>query len=390
MSSAHSENPDLLRKASSYSSHRRLAPPRRAEPREIAVLDEISFRETVAVERKRTERSRTPTVLMLLDTGEKRFDGSGVLLTEILSALSVVTRDTDVIGWYSKDSVLGVIFTEIHPEHRSAILGTLMTRMSQNLQRNLSLTKLSQFTISFHVFPEDWVQEDSAGDPALYPDLLGREQSKRGAFAVKRLIDIAGSLAAIVLGAPLFLLLALVVKLGSNGDVLYRQERLGQFGKPFTFLKFRTMYMNNDPKIHREFMKRVISGQHDGSVEGGNEKVYKMTHDPRITRVGRLLRRTSLDEIPQFFNVLRGDMSLVGPRPPLAYECQEYDIWHRRRVLEARPGITGLWQISGRSRISFDDMVRLDLQYVRRWSLWLDLKILAKTPLALFRGGDAF
>jgi lipopolysaccharide/colanic/teichoic acid biosynthesis glycosyltransferase len=205
-------------------------------------------------------------------------------------------------------------------------------------------------------------------------------------------MDIVGSLLALLLFGPLFLIVALLVKLGSKGPILYKQERLGQFGKPFTFLKFRSMYANNDPAIHREFMKRVISGDHEGETEGEDQeqKIYKMTNDPRITRVGQLLRKTSLDELPQFFNVLKGEMSLVGPRPPLAYECREYDIWHRRRVLEVKPGITGLWQVKGRSRVRFDDMVRLDLQYVRTWSLWLDVQILCKTPLAVLLGKDAF
>jgi lipopolysaccharide/colanic/teichoic acid biosynthesis glycosyltransferase len=203
-------------------------------------------------------------------------------------------------------------------------------------------------------------------------------------------MDIVGSATAIVVLSPIFFVVALLVKLSSKGPILYKQERLGQFGRPFTFLKFRSMDANNDPKIHQEFMKRVISGDHDGDAEGGDKKVYKMINDPRITRVGRFLRKTSLDELPQFFNVLRGEMSLVGPRPPLAYECQEYEIWHRRRVLEVTPGITGLWQVTGRSRISFDDQVRLDLQYVRSWSLWLDIQILIKTPGAVLLGGDAF
>jgi lipopolysaccharide/colanic/teichoic acid biosynthesis glycosyltransferase len=199
---------------------------------------------------------------------------------------------------------------------------------------------------------------------------------------MKRMIDIVGSAFAIVLFAPVFLLVAALVKLGSKGPILFTQERVGQFGKPFPFLKFRSMYANNDPKIHQEFMKQVISGNHD--------KGSKMENDPRITRIGGFLRKSSLDELPQFFSVLKGDMSLVGPRPPLAYECQEYDIWHRRRVLEVKPGITGLWQVKGRSRLRFDEMVRLDLQYVRTWSLWLDIKIMLKTPISVLRGGDAF
>jgi len=184
-------------------------------------------------------------------------------------------------------------------------------------------------------------------------------------------------------------LVALLVKLSSKGPIFFKQQRLGQFGKTFTFLKFRSMYANNDHKIHQNFIKRVIKGEHDGKAEGGGKAVYKMTNDPRITKIGRFIRRTSLDELPQFINVLRGDMSLVGPRPPIAYECEEYEIWHRRRVLEVKPGITGLWQVKGRSRIRFDDMVRLDLQYARTWSIWLDLQILWRTPRALF-SDDAF
>jgi len=201
-------------------------------------------------------------------------------------------------------------------------------------------------------------------------------------LALKRIIDVIGSASAILFLAPLFLLVAGLVKISSKGPILFKQQRIGQFGRPFTFLKFRSMYANNDPKIHQEFMKRVISGD----VKKGS----KMENDPRITPLGRFIRKASLDELPQFFSVLKGDMSLVGPRPPLAYECREYDIWHRRRVLEVKPGITGLWQVTGRSRLRFDEMVRLDLQYVRTWSLWNDLKIILKTPFAVIRGNDAF
>jgi len=195
---------------------------------------------------------------------------------------------------------------------------------------------------------------------------------------------------ALVLFSPLLAVIAVMVKLTSKGPVLFKQERLGQFGKTFTFLKFRSMYANNDHKIHQEFMQRLISGACDGNDEGESRPVYKMKNDPRVTRVGRFLRRTSLDELPQFINVLSGAMSLVGPRPPLAYEYEEYDIWHRRRVLEIKPGITGLWQVKGRSRVRFDDMVRLDLQYARGWSLWLDIPILLKTPRAVVFGDGAY
>lgn len=361
-----------------------LAPAQPQKSRECVVLDEASFRRMIALERKRTERSRKPVLLMLLDAGNcLPFDKNGRVLSNILSALSLSTRDTDVTGWYKGHSVVGVMFTEISMDDHGAILGTMMNRVSQTLRNNLSLEKFSQISISLHVYPEDWDHETSPGNPVLYPDLVHRAEAQRGALAIKRLMDIVGSLVAIILFAPLFVVVAAAVKFGSKGAILFKQERIGQFGKPFTFLKFRSMYANNDPKIHREFMKRVISGNHD-------KPGSKMTDDPRITRVGRLLRKSSLDELPQFFSVLKGDMSLVGPRPPLAYECQEYDIWHRRRVLEVKPGLTGLWQVKGRSRVKFDDMVRLDLQYVNTWSLWLDTKILLKTPLAVLLGGDAF
>jgi lipopolysaccharide/colanic/teichoic acid biosynthesis glycosyltransferase len=143
------------------------------------------------------------------------------------------------------------------------------------------------------------------------------------------------------------------------------------------------MYSNNDPNVHKEYITQLIreSKNYNGRNDNpGDKLIYKIKDDPRITPIGRLLRKTSLDEIPQFFNVLKGEMSLVGPRPPILYEIDNYDIWHKRRVVEIKPGITGLWQVEGRSSTSFDDMVRLDLKYFQEWSFWLDIKILLKTP----------
>jgi lipopolysaccharide/colanic/teichoic acid biosynthesis glycosyltransferase len=168
--------------------------------------------------------------------------------------------------------------------------------------------------------------------------------------------------------------------------VLFRQTRVGQFGRQFTFLKFRSMYLANDSSIHQEYVKDLIAGRNGVGQNG----VYKIQNDPRVTRIGQFLRKTSLDELPQFWNVLKGDMSLVGPRPPVPYEVEVYDIWHRRRLLQAKPGITGLWQVKGRSRTTFDEMVRLDLQYTLSSSLWVDLKILAQTPMAVVAGSGAY
>jgi lipopolysaccharide/colanic/teichoic acid biosynthesis glycosyltransferase len=167
---------------------------------------------------------------------------------------------------------------------------------------------------------------------------------------------------------------------------------VGLYGKKFMFLKFRTMYVGNDSRVHEEYIKKLIAGKIE--AEGGDgasqKPVYKITNDKRVTPIGELLRKTSLDELPQFINVLFGDMSLVGPRPPIPYEVQNYDIWHRCRVVEVKPGITGLWQVMGRSTTSFDEMVRLDIKYSREWSLWLDLKIIVMTPWSVIRGKGAY
>jgi lipopolysaccharide/colanic/teichoic acid biosynthesis glycosyltransferase len=190
---------------------------------------------------------------------------------------------------------------------------------------------------------------------------------------------------AIVLFSPALLLIGGLVKLTSKGPVLFRQRRVGHAGREFTFLKFRSMFVNSDPAIHQEYVRKLISQQ---LTEANG--TYKIMNDPRVTLVGRFLRKTSLDELPQFFNVLKGEMSLVGPRPPIPYELEKYSSWHRRRVFEAKPGITGIWQVYGRSRTTFDEMVRMDLRYVREQSLWLDIKLLFKTPLAVMRGKGAY
>jgi lipopolysaccharide/colanic/teichoic acid biosynthesis glycosyltransferase len=206
---------------------------------------------------------------------------------------------------------------------------------------------------------------------------------------MKRGMDIVGSLLLLAILSPVFFVIAAVIKLTSRGPVLFRQQRVGEHGTPFIFLKFRSMYVANDASQHKEYVRKLIAGQADRQTNGDGEGIFKLTNDPRITPVGTFLRRTSLDELPQFLNVLRGDMSLVGPRPPLPYEVEAYATWHRRRLLEAKPGITGLWQVQGRSRIGFDEMVRLDLRYARNCSPWLDLKILAQTPKAVIAGNGA-
>jgi len=224
---------------------------------------------------------------------------------------------------------------------------------------------------------------------------LGCTQRQRWLYsACKRLLDVVVASSMLILSLPLMLLIAVLIKLDSPGPVIFRQTRIGRDGKPFTILKFRSMRQDADPRVHQEHMYRLIRGVKatDGSQvcdsPNGGKRAGKLSNDPRVTRVGRILRKTTLDELPQLFNVLKGEMSLVGPRPPLPYEVEMYTEWHMRR-LEALPGMTSLWVVRGRADIPFDDQTRMDIEYIENQSLWLDLKILLKTPLALLSGKGA-
>jgi lipopolysaccharide/colanic/teichoic acid biosynthesis glycosyltransferase len=357
---------------------------------ERIALNEEAFRQMVVVERKRTERSGMPFLLMLLTAGNQEDPSKArAALGSTLSALLDSTRQTDVIGWYKKHTTIGVVFTGFTMDERNTILSTILTKVSNTLRDHLPPAQFNQLSVSFHFFPDDW-DHDAPGrpsNPVLYQDLLNRDSARRSRLTIKRVMDIAGSSLALVGCLPLFVLIALLIKASSRGPVLFRQQRVGHHGRCFTFLKFRSMQMGNDPSAHKEYVTRLINGVAEQKPTSGNgQGVYKLVNDQRITRVGRFLRKSSLDELPQLLNVLRGEMSLVGPRPSIPYEVAAYQTWHRRRVLEVKPGMTGLWQVNGRNRIKFDEMVRLDLQYAKQWSPWLDLKILLHTPSAVLKG----
>jgi lipopolysaccharide/colanic/teichoic acid biosynthesis glycosyltransferase len=360
----------------------------------LRMLDEEPFHHTICLERKRAERSRRSFLLVLLDLRTVLAEnGSKRTLNTILSSLWRTTRETDVAGWHKSYAVLGVMFMDVPTECRASIVGAMLARVNGGLYNSLTFDQFNKITISHYVFPEEWDCDvpQRPSDPALYPDLETRANGNKLYLVAKRATDIVGSALGLLIAAPLFLAFALAIKLTSKGPVLFRQQRIGHFGKPFVFLKFRSMYLNNDPKIHLDYIRQLISGKAERQPSNGNgQGVYKLTADPRVTRVGIFLRRTSLDELPQLINVLRGEMSLVGPRPPIPYEVDTYQTWHRRRVLEAKPGITGLWQVSGRSRVGFDEMVRLDVRYAMRRSFWLDLKILLLTPRAVILGDGAY
>jgi len=362
------------------------------EAREI--LTEETFKHTIGVERKRTERSRDPFLLMLLEPGNRQIsEKNGKALDRMLSVLLLSIRETDVIGWYKDRAVVGVIFTGLASNDKNTILSTILSRVSSTLRDKLTPDQFNQVSISFHFFPDEW-DHDTPGRPSnltLYQDLLSADTGKYSLLRIKQVIDVIGSALLLILSTPLLFMIALAVKASSKGPVLFRQQRVGQYGQSFTFLKFRSMHIDNDENVHKEYATRLINGVGDSNQSTRNgERVFKLTNDTRVTRVGKLLRRTSLDELPQLVNVLKGDMSLVGPRPPLPYEVAAYQTWHRRRVLQVKPGITGLWQVTGRSKVKFDDMVRLDLQYATSWSPLLDVKILMRTPRAVLMGAGAY
>lgn len=351
------------------------------------LLSEKMFGAALRLERKRSERSGKCFLLALLIPAVAHLsERQG--LRNLVAAICRVVRETDVVGWYEQDKVLGVILTHLQDSSRTAAKDVISAKLADALAASPGPGELQRFRISYHFFPN--ADGDSPdGDPVMDRD-RGFSHASRTSHALKRTIDIVGSLFFLLVFSPLLLVIAILIKMDSQGPVLFRQMRLGQYGKTFTFLKFRSMYVNSDASIHRDYVTQLIAGRDVARSDAANKRVFKIVDDPRVTSIGRVLRKTSLDELPQFFNVLKGEMSLIGPRPPVPYEFERYAIWHRRRIMEVKPGISGLWQVSGRSKTTFDEMVRLDLQYARTWSLWLDLKILLQTPRAVISGDGAY
>jgi exopolysaccharide biosynthesis polyprenyl glycosylphosphotransferase len=356
-------------------------------------LPQNRFLRMLFLERKRSERSERPFVLMLLESTKLLRRGDQNVFDRVLSVLISSTRDTDVKGWYAEHSTIGVIFTELGSKaDGKSVVSALMSKVTSVISSTLTINEANEIHISFRVFPEDWDGRRGPIDDIeckFYDEIFNENRQHPVAKLMKISMDIVGSLLVLSFGFPVFLFIAIAIKLTSRGPVLYRQERLGQYGRKFAFLKFRSMYVTSDDGLHREYVKSFIANASGCHQAGNTETQYKIVNDPRVTRVGRFLRRSSLDELPQFLNVLQGKMSLVGPRPPLPYEVENYRIWHKTRLLAAKPGITGVWQVQGRSRVKFDEMVRMDLKYAKTWSLWLDVKILLQTPRAVLCGTGA-
>jgi lipopolysaccharide/colanic/teichoic acid biosynthesis glycosyltransferase len=316
-------------------------------------------------------------------------DANPVICSAAIEALTTSMRETDVLGWFEQGTVLGVILTEIDALD-APIACEIEARVWEELGRRVSSPAPLGFSMQFHVYPEPSNVETSGLQP-VDPILQRFQEPDHHAptrDAIKRGLDVVGSLALLAAFSPLFLLIAALVKLTSRGPIFFRQVRIGQRAKPFTMLKFRTMHVNSGHALHQAFVTSLIKSGSQAQ-EPASKGLFKIVNDPRVTPIGHILRKTSLDELPQLWNAFCGSMSLVGPRPPIPYEVEQYEHWHRRRVLEAKPGITGLWQVTGRSRTTFDQMVRLDLRYARTRSLRTDLKILLATPMAVIAGKGA-
>ena len=287
------------------------------------LLNEDSFVSMLYLERRRAERTQKRFVLVLMDISRVIGESQKIRTIHKLAAgISDATRETDIIGWYVENSLIGIIGTEVGDASAALIQERFLEKLRTVFERTLGKDKSAGSTVSFHFFPEETAgkDEDHSANIALYPDLSRREERKKLQLGIKRAIDIVGSAAALIFFAPAFALIAAAIKWTSKGPVLFRQERLGQYGKKFKVLKFRSMRTDCDSKIHEAYVNQFIAGQVDGNASGSSEKpVYKIQADPRITKVGHFIRKTSLDELPQFWNVLMGDMSLVGPRPPVAY-----------------------------------------------------------------------
>jgi lipopolysaccharide/colanic/teichoic acid biosynthesis glycosyltransferase/GGDEF domain-containing protein len=403
------------------------------------LLPQKDFLTRMREERLRSERYETHLSLVIIDISglTERFVTSGSIsgtafFKHLAAVLRNSTREYDIKGWYQEGQA-GIVTPNTDEAGARALIRNLITGLAQrfgfgsdggeqDLNRFIRIASLPSqgsylaangekkeakpappsarhYRIAFpDPNPRTLHYQSAKGRVAeialmgwpISTELLTQEQARKLQLHLKRAMDVIGSLFGIALFGPLMLFIALVIKVTSPGPILFRQERLGFLGKPFTFMKFRSMKVNCDQSTHREYVTKLINGQNDAINKGTTKQpVYKINDDPRVTWIGRFLRKTSLDELPQFFNVLNGEMSLVGPRPPIPYECDVYRRWHCRRVLEVKPGITGLWQVSGRSKTTFDEMVRLDLTYVRSWDLWLDVKILLKTlwTVVSTRGG---
>ncbi|WP_238446948.1 sugar transferase [Azohydromonas australica] len=323
-------------------------------------------------EKRLAERTKRPLSIALYRIDEQAIaNDQATGADQLLEVLHQASRETDIIGHVSHD-----LIAVLCPDTDAAGMRAYVSKVEK-------ITAGCWTVVDIATYPDrlfDGLETLSQLKPELHHLVVGDPGTHHGGYRSKRALDILGAALALVLLAPLMGLVALAIATTSPGPVLFKQIRLGRGGAKFLCYKFRSMVVDGDDEIHRKFVASLIKGgQDDKNVGHDGTPVFKMRSDPRVTWIGRVIRKTSIDELPQLFNVLKGEMSLVGPRPPIPYEAENYQAWHLRRILSATPGITGLWQVEGRSKVTFSEMVRLDLRYIRECSLGLDVKILMKT-----------
>jgi lipopolysaccharide/colanic/teichoic acid biosynthesis glycosyltransferase len=344
----------------------------------VGIFSRDLFLALLEREKRRTDRSKASLSIATFHLAK---EAKGDEVDQFVLFLCESKRETDVVGLLS-DEVLGVLLPDTGSEGSHRFVRKITDGMPG-----------IRFAASVETYPEQ-VFRHMSGEHGEYRSLVDASESapkpRRAAFALKRAIDLAGAAAGLTALFPIMLVVAVAIAFDSRGPIVYKQIRLGRRGRPFVFYKFRSMYPDADESIHRIYVRGIIQSGRRSCADRNESKPWsKLESDSRVTPVGRFIRKTCLDELPQLVNVLKGDLSLVGPRPPLPYEASVYDSWHLRRLLDVKPGVTGLWQVEGRNRATFDDMVRMDLRYVRQWSIALDLKILLRTLLIVVnkRGG---
>lgn len=341
-----------------------------ADPRS-RLLPKSYFLEYAHRENLRAMRSNNKLLLVLVSLSNTT-QSRPVDLYNLSKILVLPLRETDLVGWCSENTI-GILLADANESGAKECVNRILEQVSDDAVK-----------CEIQAFPDLEPSISGAGhqDGSVPLRLAARpvRQPSRAAVAIKRGLDIVGSLVGLVLFSPIMLLAAAAIKASSRGPVIFKQIRVGQGGVPFVFYKFRSMRVDAGDDPHRQYVQRFINGAAtEVNLGSGDKPIYKLQGDSRVTPIGNWLRKSSIDELPQLVNVLKGEMSLVGPRPPIPYEVEAYRAWHLRRILEVKPGITGLWQVEGRSAVSFDDMVRLDLKYARHWSLLLDVKIILKT-----------
>jgi lipopolysaccharide/colanic/teichoic acid biosynthesis glycosyltransferase len=347
---------------------------------EFGLYREKVFDDMLQRERKRSERTQKSFAMIMVEIDhlvKRRVKKS---LRKLSATLDDCFREIDIRGWYKQNSIIGIICPEVQSNNVKA----LQHKVENALDISLPEFFREKLTVSYICFPENTTILKSDPDLSVYPEFKSNSAKKVSADIVKRCMDITIATIMLAVAFPFFVVLSVLIKINSPGPVFFKQKRVGFGGRAFTLFKFRSMTVNNDESVHKAFVKDFIKSQNMEVCE--DTKAFKLVQDNRVTPIGRFLRKTSLDELPQLLNVIRGDMSLVGPRPPIQYEVDEYHIWHRRRVMEVKPGITGFWQVHGRSSTSFENMVRMDIYYIKYRNLLLDIMLLLKTPFSLLKG----